>query len=328
MKRNYYVVLFTTILIAVLLAVYSCKKDEDDENNPPQAPAAAKALWIYSTYFFAEWSGVDNATGYKLDVATDNGFTNFVNGYNGKDVGNKAIAEVKGLDLTTNYYYRLRSYNSEGESSSSNIVEIKTAGMDTMPNMNFERWIQYPNFEEPAPYRAWATVNKLVDLNPLLYFSTTLKTDDAQDGNYAAMMFSDSVDYLPILSGSVATGVFNVNLTKPLESLVTGAPYKSKPTRFKGYFKYQPQQGDSCEIRTTLFRWNKDLQKRVKVGEAIMRRTDTTTVYTPFDLSFAYFSQEEPDSIEVIFTSSAGGEHFIAKIGSTLYIDNASFEFD
>ncbi|MEA3478507.1 MAG: PCMD domain-containing protein, partial [Bacteroidota bacterium] len=172
-----------------------------------------------------------------------------------------------------------------------------------------------------------ATVNTLVDLNPNMYFATTLKTEDAQHGKYAAKMFTDSVPYLPILSGNVSTGVFSVNFEQPLESLVTGAPYKSKPTRFKGYFKYQPQQGDSCEIRTTLFRWNKDLQKRVKVGEAIMRRTDTTNFYTPFDLPVEYFSQDEPDSIEVIFTSSAGGEHFIAKIGSTLYIDNISFEF-
>jgi hypothetical protein len=119
-----------------------------------------------------------------------------------------------------------------------------------------------------------------------------------------------------------------VNLNQPLESLVSGVPYKSKPTRFKGYFKYQPKNGDSCEIRTTLFKWNKDLKKRVKVGEAIMRRTDNTTVYTPFDLPFEYFSQDEPDSIEVIFTSSAGGEYFLAEIGSTLYIDNVSFDFD
>ena len=328
MKRNH-VVLLTTLLISVLFLVYACNKDDDenDPGTPPQAPAASKALWVYSTYFFAEWAGVENAKGYKLDVATDNSFTNFVSGYNGKDMGNTAIAEVEGLEKTNKYYYRLRAYNDGGESPSSNVIELTTAGMDTMPNMDLERWIQYPNFEDPAPHRAWATVNTLVDLNPSLYIATTLKTEDAQHGQYAAMMFTDSVDYLPILSGSLATGVFTVNLNQPLESLVSGAPYKSKPTRFKGYFKYQPQNGDSCEIRTTLFKWNKDLKKRVKVGEAIMRRTDTTMAYTPFDLPFEYFSQDEPDSIEVIFTSSAGGEYFIAEIGSTLYIDNVSFEF-
>ena len=328
MKRNY-VALLTTAIMILLVVAYACKKDdEENNNNVPQAPAAANALWVYSDYFFAEWARADNASGYKLDVATDNAFTSFVSGYNGKDVGNVAIAEVNGLEKTTTYYYRLRSYNSEGESGNSNTIELSSAGMDTMPNMDMERWIQYPNYENPAPHRAWATVNKLVDLNPNLYFATTLKTTDAQHGTYAAKMFSDSVSHLPILSGSVATGVFTVNLEKPLESLITGAPYKSKPSRFKGYFKYQPQQGDSCEIRTTLFKWNKNEHKRVRVGEAIMRRTDTTTVYTPFDLPFAYFSQDDPDSIEVIFTSSAGGEYFIAKIGSTLYIDNFTFEFD
>lgn len=325
--RKSSIFLIGSLLLALMLVIYACKKDEDETNNPPQSPTAVKGIWIYSTYFFAEWTGVENVSGYKLDVATDNSFTNFVAGYNGKDIGNVLIGEVKGLDKTNTYYYRLRSYNSNGESNNSNAIMLKTAGLDTLHNFDMERWIQYPNFEDLAPPRAWATINTLVDLNPSLYFATTLKTEDAQHGKYAAKMFTDSVPYLPILSGNVSTGVFTVNLQKPLESLIVGVPYKSKPTRFKGYFKYQPQEGDSCEIRTTLFKWNKDLQKRVKVGEAVMRRTDTTNVYTPFDLPIEYFSQDEPDSVEVIFTSSAGGELFIAKIGSTLYIDNISFEF-
>ena len=136
MKRNY-VVLFTTIILVLLVVVHACKKDDEENNdNPPQAPAAASALWTYSTYFFAEWTGVENASGYKLDVATDMSFTNFVSGYNGKDVGNVAIAEVKGLDKTTKYYYRLRAYNAGGESGNSNTIELTTAGLDTMPNMD------------------------------------------------------------------------------------------------------------------------------------------------------------------------------------------------
>ncbi len=53
MKRNY-VVLFTTAIVILLIVAYACKKDEEETNNGPQAPAAAKALWVYSDYFFAD----------------------------------------------------------------------------------------------------------------------------------------------------------------------------------------------------------------------------------------------------------------------------------
>ncbi|MEA3478383.1 MAG: hypothetical protein U9R60_09410, partial [Bacteroidota bacterium] len=105
MRKNS-IFLIASLLFILMLVVYACKKNEDDTKNPPQSPTAVKGIWIYSTYFFAEWTGVENVNGYKLDVATDNNFANFVAGYNGKDVGNKLIAEVKGLEKTSTYYYR------------------------------------------------------------------------------------------------------------------------------------------------------------------------------------------------------------------------------
>jgi hypothetical protein len=55
---------------------------------PPNAPVATAATNIQTTSFSANWNASTGATGYRLDVATDSGFTSFVTGYNNLDVGN------------------------------------------------------------------------------------------------------------------------------------------------------------------------------------------------------------------------------------------------
>jgi hypothetical protein len=59
-----------------------------DPDAPPAAPVATAATNVQATSFSANWNASLGATGYRLDVATDSGFTAFVTGYNDLDVGN------------------------------------------------------------------------------------------------------------------------------------------------------------------------------------------------------------------------------------------------
>jgi len=69
---------------------------------------------------------VIGATGYRLDVATNNSFTNYVTGYQNLDVGNALSRSVAGLSTGTIYYYRVRAYNGNGTSGNSNVVSVTT----------------------------------------------------------------------------------------------------------------------------------------------------------------------------------------------------------
>jgi len=93
----------------------------------PFSPIAKNASSILQTSFTANWNISDGATGYRIDVATDNLFSNFLSGYNNIDIGNTTSFLVNtNLNPNFTYYYRVRAYNSGGVSSNSNMITVNT----------------------------------------------------------------------------------------------------------------------------------------------------------------------------------------------------------
>ena len=92
----------------------------------PSAPIANPATFLASHSFRANWRSVNGATGYRLDVATNSSFTNYVTGYQNLNVGNTLSRSVTGLSSSTTYYYRVRAYNGTGTSGNSNVVSVTT----------------------------------------------------------------------------------------------------------------------------------------------------------------------------------------------------------
>ena len=98
----------------------------NNEDEYPSNPVAIAASDVLSTSFTANWYFAENALGYYLDVAIDSAFTTYVAGYENLDVSNVDEYSIVGLTEDTDYYYRLRAYNTIGAGSYSNTITLTT----------------------------------------------------------------------------------------------------------------------------------------------------------------------------------------------------------
>ena len=123
------------------------------------APSANAATNQSQTGFRANWSTASGASGYRLDVSTSSTFSSFVSGYNNLDVGNTTSRDVTGLTCNTTYYYRLRAYNSCGNTSSNSSTINTTTTNCTCPTQTTPTANAASNQLQTAFRANWSTAS-------------------------------------------------------------------------------------------------------------------------------------------------------------------------
>ncbi len=103
-------------------------------NSTLAAPTPLPGSGATCTQITANWNAVAGANYYELDVATDNGFTTFVPGYNALNVGNVVTRNITGLTSGVTYYYRVRVFNGTCISSNSATITYATAATPSAPS--------------------------------------------------------------------------------------------------------------------------------------------------------------------------------------------------
>ena len=99
----------------------------------PAAVTADAGQSVITTGFMATWNSVSGATGYRLDVSTDNSFSSFLSGFQNLDVGDVTSFNVTGLSANTTYYYRVRAYDSAGIGANLYTVAVTTSASAAIP---------------------------------------------------------------------------------------------------------------------------------------------------------------------------------------------------
>lgn len=102
--------------------------------TPPNSPTTLAAPLINLSFasFRVTWtaSTSPDADGYKLDVSTSPLFNTFVSEFRNRDVDAVGLFDVYGLKSLTNYYVRLRTYDTSGnESDNSVTLAVQTIDM-------------------------------------------------------------------------------------------------------------------------------------------------------------------------------------------------------
>jgi N-acetylneuraminic acid mutarotase len=92
----------------------------------PPAPLALAATGMTVSGFYANWEGVVGATNYLLDVSTLGDFSICVPGYSNLSVGAVTTWRVFGLNMGSNYYYRVRAQQNGISSDSSGSIIVQT----------------------------------------------------------------------------------------------------------------------------------------------------------------------------------------------------------
>jgi phosphodiesterase/alkaline phosphatase D-like protein len=122
--------------------------------------------------FTANWSSVNGAIDYRLDVSTSNTFTTYVPGYQDLDVGTLTSFPVIGLNANTHYYYRVRANNGCAASHNSNVQSVQTLPC-TPPAPN----AQPANNVTVSSFTArWSSVNGAIEYRLDVSASNTFTT--------------------------------------------------------------------------------------------------------------------------------------------------------
>jgi len=202
-----------------------------------------------------------------------------------------------------------------------NVVLSPTLNYDDLGTGPTDNWISTLNSLAAVPQSAGGP-------GPVTIFKTT----DKYAGTYAAKAVSANFPLGPVtifIPGMIGTAQMDMVGVRAL----LGKPCNDcKPSRFKGYYKFEPVNGDSCAAVILLSKWNATAKKRDTLGYGKFVQKSAVNTYTQFDIPINYTSTVASDSMTVLVVSSAGFNVInfmgsVGQVGNTMYVDNLSLDY-
>lgn len=208
------------------------------------------------------------------------------------------------------------------------------AQTEKLPDGSFEEWTTGTNYSnekyDDLKNSFWTTLNVLSTLSPEMGTGPIVVfKEEGKSGFCPKMMSSElTLGEQPIFLPGVV-GAMTVIIDKQTANF--GRPFTSRPQSLKGFMKYEPVDGDSASIFVEVYK--SDAEGRRIIGKVEKKFKEAIEDWTEFELNLRYQSDEVPDSISVLFVSSAGynfDDLFACKgsIGSTLWVDECEFTYD
>lgn len=269
--------------------------------------------------------------------------------------GTALTAQLSGLASGTTYEYRA----SAGTMPSSIIAEFTTESEFVIPNAGFENWhkdgkvwLVYGSNETMW----WDTGNHgSATLNVNI---TTQDTELKHSGNSSIRMQSQFVSLLGIgkfAAGNVFSGVYSgTDGTNGI--LDFGRPISSRPSKFKGYYKYVTGVVDHSDtdelpkgatdlgnIYIAIGDWDAPIHITTKdhnvfdksdpniigFGEIIPDKNTEGDGLVPFTIDIEYRSTERiPTYIVIVASASYYGDFFTGSSSSTMWLDDLELVYE
>ncbi len=269
--------------------------------------------------------------------------------------GGNFRARLIHLEPSTDYVARAYSGSDFGEE-----MEFTTGMSLQVPNSDFNSWWLNGKIWNPWAEnsdRFWDTGNKgATTLGP----SNTVPTDDTPTGTGQAAKLETRFVGVSILgklaAGNIFTGEYVA--TEGTNGILSfGREFKQRPTKLRGYFKYNSVpishattqwnhlkgQPDTCivwvalsdgeqpyEIRTNpkkLQLFDKNDPSVIAYGN--FELGETVTEYMPFEVNLDYNATNRvPNYIVIVGSASKYGDYFTGGNGSVLWLDDLELVYD
>ena len=261
---------------------------------------------------------------------------------------------------STSYEYRLRYANGEDEVTS-NKESFTTEQQIPLYNGGFEHWNQIGAawYANESGVSFWDTSNPGSTSLGENYNVTTNTESPVVSGKYAAKLESKYI-VIKFAAASLYSGQFIELVGTKGAKLNWGVPFASRPTALKGWMQYAPKaidrvgnglpadapaRGDMDQcgmfvalLTETIAIDNTDLSTipdlesdpRVVAYGALPQEqnVDSNGTWKEVNIPLVYNSLTmKPTHLLIVFSSSKYGDYFHGGTGSTLYLDDFSFEY-
>ena len=260
-------------------------------------------------------------------------------------------------DLYDGVEYEIRIVNGD---MTSDVRTVRTDRAVQLPNSNFDTWSKDGKVWNPFPAntvmgdseRVWDTANKatasFLDNVTLPEENFVVKGKAVKmQSTYAAVKFA---------GGNIYVGDF-CNLQGLGADIAWGYPFESKPKALKGYYHYTPAkvnysqepytylhgQDDIGQFQILLTDWAAgqfhvlsaeykfvDFENDPEIiafSEVMLPKTEGDE-YIEFTLPLEYRNYRTPKYIIIVACSSFYANYYTGGVGSTLYIDEFSLEYE
>lgn len=319
--------------------------------NTTQVDAWSKVIWAYGT------GPSDVTNGFEYRKVGDTEWT---------PVPAELVTQTQGvfscyiphLEPLTEYAVRTVSGTDYG-----NEMRVTTEATADIPDGDFEQWSKggrsgnmwQPWDEGGEPF--WDSGNKgsiMAGIN-----LTTPSDHTATGSGKAACCKTVNITVFGISrlgAGSIFTGTY-VRTDIPNGVLGFGRPWNLRPTKLKGFYQYTAAdiafaqaefeslkgRPDSCQIYVALTDWTAPYEIRTNPSNRQLFNPDADyviaygqltfsgnqTSYQPFEIELKYRDTSTvPTYLQITCSASKYGDYFTGGDGSTLYVDQFSFDWD
>ena len=327
----------------ILLRIVSSVEAEVTSVTPWAKFAILKGKWYSDT--------VPAGLKFQYKKSSDTDWSDFTGEL--KMDGNYFSAELYALEASTSYQVRAVT----DKDKETKVISFSTGGAEDIHNLSFDNWNQSGKVWNPnaSGYSVWDSANpgtgSLLGIN-----STTPEESDlavSGSGKKAAKLESTTA-VGQFVAGNIYIGKFG-GVAGLGAYLDWGLNFTSRPVALKGYFKYAPKaidktkdpysslmgQMDNCSIKIYLTDWTNMFRLNTSTGTFLsdddpsiiamgdLHTDETTGGYVQFTIPIQYRNTTKiPSMVVIAAAASRLGDYFTGGVGSVLYLDEFSLEYD